>query len=313
MARQPGARAALALAFETVYGTPPASGYLRMPLASTSLGAQQELLASELLGYGRDPLAPVLDALTADGDVVVPIDAQAFGYWLKGAFGGPATTGTGPYTHVFQSGGWSLPSMAIEVQMPQVPRFAMYAGCVVDRINWTMQRAGLLTATVGLVAQGETVQPTSAAGTLTDIPLQRFSNFQGSLERDGVPLGSVISAEFTYANNLDRIEVICGDGKIDGADPAQATLTGRITMRLASTALIDQAISGAPCELEAAWVLPGGDSLTFTAHAVHLSRPRVPLEGPQGVQVTFDFQGAQGGPGSRLCTATLINGVASYA
>ncbi|MFN4201878.1 MAG: phage tail tube protein [Tabrizicola sp.] len=312
MARQPGARAALALAFETVYGTPPASGYLRMPLASASLGAQQELLASELLGYGRDPLAPVLDAVTADGDVVVPMDARAFGHWLKGAFGVPTTTGAGPYTHVFQSGLWSLPSMAIEVQMPQVPRFAMYRGCVVDKVNWTMQRSGLLTATVSVVAQGETVQVGSAAGALTDIPLARFSHFQGSLERDGLPLGSVISAEFTYANNLDRIEVIRGDGMIDGADPAQATLTGRITMRLASTALIDQAISGAPCELEAAWV-SGSDSLTFTAHAVHLSRPRVPLEGPQGVQVTFDFQGAQGGLGSRLCTATLVNDVASYA
>lgn len=313
MARQPGARAQMALAFETTYGTPPASGYLRMPLASTTLGAQQELLASELLGYGRDPLAPVLDAVTADGEVVVPIDAVAFGHWLKGAFGAPLTTGAGPYTHEFRSGAWSLPSMALEVQMPQVPRFAMYAGCVVDRIGWTMQRSGLLTATVGLVAQGETVQATSAAGTLADIPLERFSHFRGSLERNGVPLGSVISAEFTYSNNLDRIEGIRGDGMIDGADPAQATLTGRITMRLSSTTLIDQAISGAPCELEAGWVLPGGDSLTFTAHAVHLSRPRVPLEGPQGVQVTFDFQGAQGGSGSRLCTATLVNDVASYA
>ena len=44
---------------------------------------------SELLGYGRDPLAPIKDAVTADGDVVVPIDAEAFGFWLKAAFGEP--------------------------------------------------------------------------------------------------------------------------------------------------------------------------------------------------------------------------------
>ena len=96
MARAQGARALMALAFETTYGTPPASGFTRMPFASTSLGAEQPLLNSELLGYGRDPLAPIKDAVTADGDVVVPLDAEAFGFWLKAAFGAPTTTGTGP-------------------------------------------------------------------------------------------------------------------------------------------------------------------------------------------------------------------------
>jgi hypothetical protein len=50
MARAQGARALMALAFETTYGTPPASGFTRMPFASTSLGAEQPLLNSELLG-----------------------------------------------------------------------------------------------------------------------------------------------------------------------------------------------------------------------------------------------------------------------
>ena len=41
MARAHGARAQMALAFETVYGTPPASGYRLMPFARTTLGAEQ--------------------------------------------------------------------------------------------------------------------------------------------------------------------------------------------------------------------------------------------------------------------------------
>ena len=65
MARAHGARAQMALAFETVYGTPPPGGFTKMPFASTSLGAEQPLLNSELLGYGRDPLAPVKDAVWA--------------------------------------------------------------------------------------------------------------------------------------------------------------------------------------------------------------------------------------------------------
>ncbi len=83
MARAQGARAQMALAFETTYGTPPASGYTKMPFASTTLGAEQPLQTSELLGYGRDPLDSILDAVPADGSVTVPINARAFRTWLK--------------------------------------------------------------------------------------------------------------------------------------------------------------------------------------------------------------------------------------
>lgn len=225
MARAQGARAQMALAFETTYGTPPVGGFTKMPFASTSLGAEQPLLNAELLGYGRDPLAPIKDAVTADGDVVVPLDAEAFGFWLKAAFGDPTTTGTGPWTHEFQSGAWALPSISIETGMPELPRFAMYSGCVLDQINWQMQRSGLLTATARLVAQ---------------------------------------------------------------------------------------AINGDPCEMEFAYVLPSGESFTFTVHAVYLPRPRIEISGPQGVQATFDWQAARDSVVGRMCTATLVNDVEIY-
>ena len=51
MARAQGARAQMALAFEASYGAPPSTGFKLMPFASSSLGAEQPLLASELLGY----------------------------------------------------------------------------------------------------------------------------------------------------------------------------------------------------------------------------------------------------------------------
>ena len=250
-----------------------------MPFASTTLGAEQPLITSELLGYGRDPLAPIKDAVTADGDVVVPIDAEAFGFWLKAAFGEPTTTGSRPRTHEFRSGGWTLPSLSIETAMPEVPRFAMYSGCVLDQLSWQLQRSGLLTATARLVAQGETVATTTAAGTPAELALKRFGHFNGSITRNGSALGNVVSAEITYANNLDRIETIRSDGRIDGADPSIAALTGRVEVRFADQVLVNQAIAGDPCELEFAYALPSGESLTFTVHAVYLPRPRIEISG----------------------------------
>ena len=191
MARAQEARAQMALAFETSYGTPPASGFTRMPFASISLGSEQPLLNSELLGYGRDPLAPIKDAVTADGDVVVPLNAEAFGFWLKAAFGQPVTTGAeAPFTHAFQSGSWTLPSLSIKTGMPQVPHYAMYSGCVLDQLSWQMQRSGLLTATARLVAQGETLGTTTSAfgepvAPPAELALNRFGHFNGAITRNG--------------------------------------------------------------------------------------------------------------------------------
>jgi hypothetical protein len=314
MARAQGARAQMALAFETTYGTPPSGGFTKMPFASTTLGSEQPLLNSELLGYGRDPLPPNKDAVTANGNVVVPIDAAAFGFWLKAAFGAPVTTGAapGPFTHEFRSGAWTLPSLSIETGMPEVPRYAMYSGCVLDSITWQMQRSGLLTATASLVAQSETIASTSVAGTLDDLDLQRFGHFNGAITRNGSALGNIVSAEITYANTLDLVETIRSDGRIDGADPSIAALTGKIEVRFADPTLVNQAIAGDPCALSFSYALPSGESFAFTAHAVYLPRPRIEISGPQGVQATFDWQAARDSTLGRMCTATLVNELEEY-
>jgi hypothetical protein len=283
-----------------------------MPFASTTLGAEQPLQTSELLGYGRDPQAPIKDAVTADGDVVVPLDAEAFGFWLKAAFGAPTSTGAGPYTHEFHSGNWALPSFSVETGMPEVPRYAMYSGCMVDSLNWQMARSGLLTATASIVAQGEAIATSTAAGTPANIALKRFGHFNGAITRNGANIGNVVSADLTYANNLDRIETIRADGKIDGADPSIAALTGNVVVRFADQTLVTQAINGEACELEFSYKLPTGESLTLTALAVYLPRPRIEISGPQGVQATFDWQAASDPVAGRMCTVTLTNDREDY-
>ena len=50
MAPAQGARTKMALAYETVYGIPPVGGFRLMPFARATLGSEQALLDSELLG-----------------------------------------------------------------------------------------------------------------------------------------------------------------------------------------------------------------------------------------------------------------------
>ncbi|XAI95606.1 hypothetical protein [Nostoc phage Nsp-JY21] len=312
MARAQGSRALMALAFESTYGTPPASGFIQMPFATSGLGSEQPLIENELLGYGRDPLAPIKDAITSDGDVVLPVDVVGFGHWLKALFGAPVTTGTTPKVHTFASGGYALPSMSIEVGHPEVPRFDMYSGVVANSLRIEATRRGQLQATINLVAQGSTPFGTTQAGTPAAIALTRFGHFNCAITRDGAPIGNIMSADFTYSNNLDRVETLRADGKIEGADPTIASLTGTIRARFSDTVLIDQAVSGGACELAFTWSLGANASLSFTAHSVFLPVPRRPVTGAAGIEVSFDFQAARAASPARMCTAILTNTVASY-
>lgn len=312
MARAQGARSAMAIAFETTYGTPPASGYHKVPFVSSTLSQSQALLDSELLGYGRDPLAPDLDTVMVDGDIVIPMDAASLGFWLKATFGEPTTTGAGPYTHVFNTGNWTLPSLAIETAMPEVPHFAMAAGCKVNQMQFQMQFSGLLTATVGLMGQGETVAGTTGAGTPSAVDLSRFVQRHGAVTRAGSALGNVVSSTLTYSNNLDAIEVIRSDGKRDGFDPSMAGLSGSMVVRFADQTLLSQATAGTPAAFSFTLTKSASESLTILVPRVFLPRPKITVEGAAGVQATFDWQAAQQDDGDPMATFTLINNVEEY-
>jgi hypothetical protein len=314
MARQRGARFTMVAAAESTYGTAPASGFRAYPVATQDLDAAQALLRNELLGFGRDPLAPELDAVNADGDIVVPVDLNNFGFWLRQTFGAPVTTGSGPYTHTFTSGAWSLPSAAIEMQMPDVPDFNMVTGAVVNQMSIPLTRQGHIQATMGMMARNAVKATSTAAGSLsTAHPLLRFLQRHGTLSRDGSALANIVSATLTYMNKLDRIETIGDGGLIAGLDPSDAELTLSMVARYADTTLLDQALAGTPQDFVYALDRGANQSLTFTIPNLYLPRPKKTVPGPQGVQVTFEGVAAQNSASGGMITAVLVNSIASYA
>ena len=211
MARAQGARAQMALAFETVYGTAPASGYTADAVRQHhARRASSRCSRRSCSATAAIPLAPIKDAMTADGDVVVPIDAEAFGFWLKAAFGAADD-------HRHRS------------LDPRVPLGRLDAAVAVDRDGdargaalrdvlglrrstssaGSMQRSGLLTATAragGAGRDGRHDDRGRNAGRAGADALRRTST--AAITRNGAALGNVVSAEITYANNLDRIETI---------------------------------------------------------------------------------------------------------
>jgi hypothetical protein len=214
---------------------------------------------------------------------------------------------------VFESAGYDLPSASIEFGYPEVPHYAMNVGVKADTLEMSWQRSGRLTAQIGLIAQGEDPPAsTSSAGTPTGYTAERFANRHGSITRGGADLGNVTSATLRYSNNLDRIEEVRDDGKLGGVDEAQASLSGQLVMRHASTALISAAVAGTPAAMTLELARSGTRSLVFAMPRVFLSRPKVGPQGPGGVEVTYDWIASIATNGDPMLEATLTSAVDAY-
>ena len=143
----------------------------------------------------------------------------------------------------------------------------------------------------------------SAAVTLTTTVIGRCSRavFSSRTTRSGGTTSSPRRAMIGTSSGIRD------DGLIEGADPTIAALTGRIDVRFADTTLIDLAAGGTPVDLEFAYTLSAQAKLVLTAHEVYLPKPKLAVEGPGGVQASFDFRGAKNTAAGRMLTVTLTN------
>ncbi|SEM62825.1 hypothetical protein SAMN05192583_0888 [Sphingomonas gellani] len=313
MGRPLGINAVMSAAAETTYGATPASNFFRLPFVSHGLGEEQALIEDDQLGFGREGLDPTYDVINNDGDLVVPVDLRGIGFWLRQTFGTPNTAGVagGKFAHTFTSGAASIPSTSIEIGTPDEPSFSTHYGAVVNSLKVSLSRSGMLNATLSLIAQGET-DPVVAtiAGTPASLRGPRFAQAVGQVKVEGGVAADIVSADFSYSNQLDKVEVIRADGRIAGVDPGKAMSSGSLTARGPRGTLFSKARGKLPAALSFGWEQDGG-SLIFSLPRVFLPKPKRPISGPKGIQSTFNWQ-ASGASGPQL-TVVLTNDVASYA
>jgi hypothetical protein len=309
-----GINAVMAAAIEATFGTTPSTGFFKLPFVSHGMGEEQPLIEDDQLGFGREGLDPTYDVITNDGDIVVPVDLRGIGFWLRQTFGAPttATPSAGKYAHTFTSGATSLPSATVEFGNPDMPIFSAHYGAAVNSMKIDLARSGMLNATLSMIAQGEADPGTvSIAGAATALRGPRFAQATGSISIDGTPVGDVVSANLSYSNQLDKVEVIREDGRIGGIDPGKAMSSGSLSTRFTNLALFNKARAKTPVALSFGWKLDGGFSLIFSLPRVFLPKPKRAIAGPKGIMADFNWQ-ASGASGAQL-TAVLTNDTASYA
>ena len=313
MSRAYGWNAQLLIAEESEYGVMPDTGYRKIPFISSSLDSEQNLLSSNVLGLGRDPTQPFQDVINVDGDMAVPVDVRNIGIWLKAIFGEPTTTeADGVYTHAFESGKIAIPSYSLEVGLPEVPQFIRFLGVRANSIAFNFQRSGEAQVTLNLMAQCEKGSTTAIDAAPDVYKYTRVSQFQGYIKSGGEFLANVTSANVTYSNNLEKIETIRNDGKVEAIDLGVASLSGSVSARYADNVLLDKARSGTPVDLELGYQLSDSLKLVIECHEVYLPKPKRTIDGPNGIECSYDFQGAKNDKVGRMMTVTLVNDVEDY-
>lgn len=317
-----GSDAQLLAVFETTYGTAPSGAaggvYTKLSFKEATLGAERPLGYDPLLGQGRDAQDPFYEAITDEGEFMVPLDLRGIGFWLKGLFGAPVTTDNldGTYTHVFTSGG-TLPSLTFEVGHPALttPKFYRHTGAKLDSLAFDMARTGPANATIGVVAQGETSPAAAVDASPATLALRRFSQGSGTIKVGGSQLANVTGGRLSFSNNLERVETIRADGLIDGADETEATAEGSVDVRFSTDTTITAAVDAeTPVALEYGYTIPGseGYALKFALPRVFLPKKKNELRGPGGVQVTYDWRAASDPVAGHMLEVTLVNDKASY-
>ena len=313
MSRAYGWNAQLLIAEESEYGVMPETGYRQIPFISSSLDSEQNLLSSNVLGLGRDPTQPFQDVINVDGDMAVPVDVRNIGVWLKAIFGEPTTTeADGVYTHAFESGKIAIPSYSLEVGLPEVPQFIRFLGVRANSIAFNFQRSGEAQVTLNLMAQCEKGSTTAIDAAPDVYKYTRVSQFQGYIKSGGEFLANITAASATYSNNLEKIETIRNDGLVEAIDLGVASLSGSISARYGDNILLDKAREGTPVDVELGYQLTDTMKLVIECHEVYLPKPKRSIDGPNGIECSYDFQGAKSEELGHMMTIKLINDVESY-
>ena len=190
--------------------------------------------------------------------------------------------------------------------------YIRFLGARANSIAFNFARSGEAQATVSLMAQSETAANTSISVAPVVKNYTRFSQFQGFIKSGGQTLANVTSASVTYSNNLEKIETIRSDGKVEAIDLGVASLSGSIAVRYGDNTLMDKARAGIPVDLELGYQLSESQKLVITCHEVYLPKPKRSISGPGGIECSYDFQGAKNASLGKMVTVQLINDVEEY-
>jgi hypothetical protein len=116
----------------------------------------------------------------------------------------------------------------------------VHTGVKLDSVTIGRDRQGSARMTLQLIGMDERAETASIAGTPTDLPISRFSQFNGDLLIDDRAVAAITGAELTWSNALEPLAALSNDG-LGGIDVTYEGIAARSPTegRLATVDLIN--------------------------------------------------------------------------
>jgi len=291
MAQARGYKSKLLLDFETTFGQDPGTpAGLLMPINTCTVKGSRAKNSPATITGSRNPAQPFDGNTSVAGGLTVPVDSRAFWYWLRAMFGDPATTGTGPYVHVFAVGD-DMPSLVLETQYgTSTPSYSKKNGCRIASLGLKFGGDGELLAEMSVEGAKETVGSVAYHAAATKVSMARLNNFQAALKEGGVSVANCVSLDMDINFGLDTDQSVIATGGIRGDIPeGQLAVTGRAVFLFEDLTLLTKAVNSTESSLEV--TITGGTSsiLKIAVNELQFEMNTPGIEGPKGIRLELPF------------------------
>jgi hypothetical protein len=310
-----GSKASVQIDFETIFGTTNATpASIRVPINTSQLKSKQNLIDPATITGRRDPVEPAKGNIDVSGTIVVPLDANNIGFWLKAAFGAPTTTGSAvPYTHVFKVGD-TQPSLSIQQAFTDIGQYELFNGVKISKMKFSFGGDGELTVSIDVIGAKETLGTTSFDASPKTIVLARLSNFQAAIKEGGSTIAVIRNVDIEIDMGLDGdTYVIGGQGFRGAVNEGIMQVSGNLKALFTDQTLLAKAVAGTQSSIDIT-VTNGSYSLEINLPELVYERNSPGIDGPKGVQVELPFKAYYKAAAANSCVVfTLNNDEPSYA
>lgn len=314
-----GAKASTLIAFESTYGTLPGDAGTKsilLPINSNGVKCSQNSSTPSTIRGNRSPVEPIKGNNDVSGDVVVPVDYTAFGYWLKALFGAPSTGAVsgkeGYYKHVFKIDD-DMPSFTIEKAFPGITKYIRDNGCKASKLSVSVGGDGELTATVSVMGAKESIEASTMGTTPVIAGFDRADNFEASLKVGDTEMAIATSFSIDIDAGLDGDTYCIGSkGYRTAICEGLVTASGTMEAFFKDDTYLAMAENDAETSLEL--VLTQDDmSLSFKFPEAKFAKTSPSIEGPAGIKQSLNYNAYyEDNSDKSAVVVTLINKVASY-
>ncbi len=287
-----------------------------LPFITFTPAPQRERIDRPKLGVARhnplDPVKPIPGFLRLVGDLVVDGDAAHLPVYLFCLLGAPATTGAGPYTHVFASGAVAPRYAALQLKVG-ADDIRVYRGLTLGAISLQVGAEQTRNFDIQLSLRGLSRDREAdwLVGDLEADPAESVIH-RTVFRVGGTAAANTLDGSWSWDRQLAEDAFLSTKAELSGLRPGGGLHTGQARFRAVGKSFDileeDDTVSAFDFQMLGA---TAGHQIRFEHPNALLAAPPLAINGPALIERTFSWVGHQtdSAPASKI---TVINATAAY-